>query len=173
MGTSSQISSVQMKLQTLDALPSLLNKVINTLNRFASIMNNASQKAIEKSVLSAGQPTTSPVEGEKNTNPTTEDTDTTNLQNELIDLLDIDVVEKYHNKKLLYNTYSCVAKGSSALALQALRRLGSIFTLVYAADQKLKKAYKVYKAGKRLLLDIRNKAISLGMTTTKVGIDVQ
>ncbi|GJV71728.1 hypothetical protein Tco_1491723 [Tanacetum coccineum] len=50
----------------------------------------------------------------------------------------------------------------AASALQALRRLGSIFTSVYVADQKLKKAYKVYKAGKRLLYVKRNKAISLG-----------
>ncbi|GKB95014.1 hypothetical protein Tco_0981151, partial [Tanacetum coccineum] len=57
---------------------------------------------------------------------------------------------------------------SSASALQVLRRLGSIFTLVYAADQKLKKAYKVYKAGKRLLYVKRNKAISLGKTTSRV-----
>ncbi|GJX36358.1 hypothetical protein Tco_0247915 [Tanacetum coccineum] len=54
-----------------------------------------------------------------------------------------------------------------------LRRLGSIFTSVYAADQKLKKAYKVYKAGKRLLYVKRNKAISLGKGTSKVGIEVQ
>nr|GEU61719.1 retrovirus-related Pol polyprotein from transposon TNT 1-94 [Tanacetum cinerariifolium] len=38
----------------------------------------------------------------------------------------------------------------------------SIFTSVYAADQKLNKAYKVYKAGKRLLYVKRNKEISLG-----------
>ncbi|GJX39368.1 hypothetical protein Tco_0252671 [Tanacetum coccineum] len=55
----------------------------------------------------------------------------------------------------------------------ALRRLGSIFTSVYAADQKLKKAYKVYKAGKRLLYVKRNKAISLGKGTSKVGIELQ
>ncbi|GJW31568.1 hypothetical protein Tco_0051600 [Tanacetum coccineum] len=58
-------------------------------------------------------------------------------------------------------------------ALQVLRRLGSIFTSVYAADQKLKKAYKVYNAGKRLLYVKRNKAISLGKDTSKVGIEVQ
>ncbi|GKB22924.1 retrovirus-related pol polyprotein from transposon TNT 1-94 [Tanacetum coccineum] len=33
-------------------------------------------------------------------------------------------------------------RGSSASALQVLRRLGSIFILVYAAAQKLKKAFK-------------------------------
>ncbi|GJZ59998.1 retrovirus-related pol polyprotein from transposon TNT 1-94 [Tanacetum coccineum] len=50
-------------------------------------------------------------------------------------------------------------------ALQVLRRLGSIFTSVYAA--------KVYKAGKRLLYVKRNKAISLGKGASKVGIEVQ
>ncbi|GJW04149.1 zinc finger, CCHC-type containing protein [Tanacetum coccineum] len=66
-----------------------------------------------------------------------------------------------------------IAEGSSASALQVLRILGSIFTLVYAADQKLKNAYKVYKAIKRLLYVKRNKAISLGKGTSKVGIEVQ
>ncbi|GKB36989.1 hypothetical protein Tco_0881931 [Tanacetum coccineum] len=51
-----------------------------------------------------------------------------------------------------------------ASTLQVLRRLGSIFTLVYAT--------KVYKAGKRLLYVKRNKAISLGNVTSKVGIEV-
>ncbi|GJS04489.1 hypothetical protein Tco_0320997 [Tanacetum coccineum] len=62
---------------------------------------------------------------------------------------------------------------SSASALQVLRRLGSIFTSVYGADQKLKKAYKVYKAGKRLLYVKKNKAISLEKGTSKVGIEIQ
>nr|GEU81264.1 hypothetical protein [Tanacetum cinerariifolium] len=45
----SQVSSVQEKLKTLDAIPSLLNKVIDTLNKFSTIMENASSKAIDKS----------------------------------------------------------------------------------------------------------------------------
>ncbi|GKG67963.1 hypothetical protein Tco_0745677, partial [Tanacetum coccineum] len=43
-----------------------------------------------KDVPSAGQATASPTEGK--------DAET-NLQNELVDLLGIDVVEQYHNKK--------------------------------------------------------------------------
>ncbi|GKB79630.1 reverse transcriptase domain-containing protein [Tanacetum coccineum] len=39
-----QVSSVQENLKTLDALPSLLKKVTNTLNRFATIVENASPK---------------------------------------------------------------------------------------------------------------------------------
>ncbi|GKB27610.1 hypothetical protein Tco_0867011 [Tanacetum coccineum] len=58
-----------------------------------------------------------------------------------------------------------------ASALQVFRRLGSIFTSVYAADQKLKKAY-VYNLEKDAYVK-RNKAISLEMTTSKVGIEVQ
>nr|GEW78573.1 protein accumulation and replication of chloroplasts 3 isoform X1 [Tanacetum cinerariifolium] len=55
-----------------------------------------------------------------------------------------------------------------SLTLTAPRRLGSIFTLVYAADQKLKKAYKVYRTGKRLLYVKRNKSIFLKNGTSKV-----
>ncbi|GJT02599.1 hypothetical protein Tco_0823768 [Tanacetum coccineum] len=63
----SQVSSVQAKLKTLDALPSLLKKVTNTLNMFAHIMETASPKAKDKGVPSAGQVGASLAEGEKNT----------------------------------------------------------------------------------------------------------
>nr|GEU83885.1 hypothetical protein [Tanacetum cinerariifolium] len=72
----SQVSSIQEKLKTLDSLPSLLNKVTNTLNRFATMLKNAS----------AGQASASPAEGEKNTTMDAK----TNLQNELVGLLGID-----------------------------------------------------------------------------------
>ncbi|GJS35594.1 hypothetical protein Tco_0533976 [Tanacetum coccineum] len=88
----SQILSVQAKLQTLDILPSLLNKVANTLNRFASIMKNASHTATRKGVPSVGLATALPDEEEKNTNPATKDADTTNLHNKLVDLLGLDIV---------------------------------------------------------------------------------
>nr|GEU59328.1 hypothetical protein [Tanacetum cinerariifolium] len=58
-----------------------------------------------------------------------------------------------------------VTEVPSTSALQVLRRLGSIFTLVYAV--------KVYKAGKRLLYVKIDKEISLGNATSKVGIEVQ
>ncbi|GKA57552.1 hypothetical protein Tco_0756740 [Tanacetum coccineum] len=89
---------VQTKLKTLDSLPSLLNKVTETLTRFATVVENAS-RATTKDVPSARQATTSPAEGEKNTTKDAE----TNLQNELVDLLGIDVVEQYHKKKLLFD----------------------------------------------------------------------
>ncbi|GJW56514.1 hypothetical protein Tco_0103245 [Tanacetum coccineum] len=59
----SQISSVHEKLKTLDTLLSLLHKVTDTLNRFATIMENASSGAISKSVPLAGQADASPAEG--------------------------------------------------------------------------------------------------------------
>ncbi|GJU71367.1 hypothetical protein Tco_1262772 [Tanacetum coccineum] len=67
----SQVSSVHAKIKTLDALPSLPNKVTDTLNRFAHILENASPKAGDKSVPLAGQAGTSPAEREKNTNQAT------------------------------------------------------------------------------------------------------
>ncbi|GJS22845.1 hypothetical protein Tco_0451477 [Tanacetum coccineum] len=74
----STISSLtsQKQLQTLDSLPSLLNKVTETLNRFATVVENASGDTT-KDVSSAGQATASPVKGEKNTTKDAE----TNLQN--------------------------------------------------------------------------------------------
>ncbi|GJV87649.1 hypothetical protein Tco_1531587, partial [Tanacetum coccineum] len=76
LGLPSQISSIQEKLKTLDALPCILNKITDTLNRFATSMENASSKATEKSVPSVGQGNASPAEGEKNTN----DADNANLK---------------------------------------------------------------------------------------------
>ncbi|GKC16385.1 hypothetical protein Tco_1013167 [Tanacetum coccineum] len=98
--TISSLSS-QEKLKTLDSLPSLLNKVTNTLNRFATVVENASG-ATTKGVPSTGQATALPTEEEKNTNPAITD-DELNLYDELVDLLGIDVVTQYYNKKLLYD----------------------------------------------------------------------
>ncbi|GJY60550.1 retrovirus-related pol polyprotein from transposon TNT 1-94 [Tanacetum coccineum] len=80
--------------ETLEALPGLLNKVTDTLNKFASILN-----AHNKGVPLASKSTASPIEGEKNTNPVTEDVELANL----VDLMGINVVEEYNKKKLLYN----------------------------------------------------------------------
>ncbi|GJV18094.1 hypothetical protein Tco_1363417 [Tanacetum coccineum] len=65
----------ELKKHTLDALPSLLHKVTDTLNKFATIVENASSKAIDNGVPSAGHANASPVEGEKNTNQDTKDDD--------------------------------------------------------------------------------------------------
>nr|GFB66073.1 hypothetical protein [Tanacetum cinerariifolium] len=81
------------KLKTLDSLPGLLKMVINTLNRFTTLVANASE-ATTTGVPSADKATASPAEGEKNAD--------TNLKNKLVDLFGIDIVTQYYNKKLLY-----------------------------------------------------------------------
>ncbi|GJV14557.1 hypothetical protein Tco_1359880 [Tanacetum coccineum] len=100
--TISSLSS-QEKIKTLDYLPSLLAKVTDTLNKFVTVVENASM-ATTKDVPSPGQPTASSTEWEKNTNPATTDAEP-NLHDELVDLLVIDVVTQYYNKKLLYDKY--------------------------------------------------------------------
>nr|GEU69120.1 hypothetical protein [Tanacetum cinerariifolium] len=93
----SQVSSLQKKLQTLDSLPSLLHNVIDTLNRFATMVANASG-ATSMNVPSAGRATASPAEGEKNI----KDADT---KDELFDLLGKSVMTQYYTKKLLFDKY--------------------------------------------------------------------
>ncbi|GJW32866.1 hypothetical protein Tco_0052898 [Tanacetum coccineum] len=77
----SQVSSVQEKLKTLDSLSSLLHKVTDTLNRFATMVDNA-LGARSMNVPSEGKATALPTKGEKNT----KDADI-NLKDELVDLL--------------------------------------------------------------------------------------
>ncbi|GKD81372.1 hypothetical protein Tco_1348211 [Tanacetum coccineum] len=60
------VSSIQKQLKTLDSLSTLLNKVTETLNRFATMVENASG-ATTKDVPSASQAIALPAEGEKNT----------------------------------------------------------------------------------------------------------
>ncbi|GJT42215.1 hypothetical protein Tco_0950930 [Tanacetum coccineum] len=93
------VSSVQKELKTLDSLPNLLNKVTKTLNRFTTVVENASE-ATTKDVPSAGQATASPAKGENNTKDAE-----TNLKDELVDLLGTNVVTQYYNKKLLFDKY--------------------------------------------------------------------
>nr|GEV56562.1 hypothetical protein [Tanacetum cinerariifolium] len=77
-----QISSIQTHIKTPEALPCVTFRIF----RFASILN-----AHNKGVPSAGKSTASPAEGEKNTNPVTEDAELANL----IDLMGIDVITNY------------------------------------------------------------------------------
>nr|GEW28408.1 hypothetical protein [Tanacetum cinerariifolium] len=90
---------VLKQLKTLDSLPSLLHKVTETLNRFATVVENASE-ATTKDVPLASQATASPAEGEKNTKDAE-----TNLKDKLIDLLGTNVVTHDYNKKLLFDKY--------------------------------------------------------------------
>ncbi|GJY42359.1 hypothetical protein Tco_0429629 [Tanacetum coccineum] len=66
-----EVASVQAKLKTLDALPSLLLNVTQALNKFAQVLDYASSKARDQSVPSVGQADTMPAEGEKSTNQAT------------------------------------------------------------------------------------------------------
>ncbi|GJS01109.1 hypothetical protein Tco_0317617 [Tanacetum coccineum] len=80
------------KSSTLDSLPSLLHKVTDTLNRFATTVANASG-ATSMNVPSVGKTTASPAKGEKNT------------KDELDDLLGKNVMTQYYTKKLLFDKY--------------------------------------------------------------------
>ncbi|GJS76363.1 hypothetical protein Tco_0726244 [Tanacetum coccineum] len=66
-----EVKTVQAKLKTLDALPSLLLNVTQALNKFAQVLDSDSSKAGDQIVPLAGQANTVPVEGEKNTNQAT------------------------------------------------------------------------------------------------------
>nr|GEU49564.1 integrase, catalytic region, zinc finger, CCHC-type, peptidase aspartic, catalytic [Tanacetum cinerariifolium] len=83
---------------TVEALLVLLNKVTDTLSRFASILN-----AHNKGVPSIGKSTASPTKGEKNTNLLTEDANLANL----IDLMGVDVAEAI--------TTTCYTKNQSLI----------------------------------------------------------
>ncbi|GKD13231.1 hypothetical protein Tco_1197638, partial [Tanacetum coccineum] len=128
----SQVSSVQEKLQTLDSLPSLLHKVTDTLNRFSTMVDNASG-ATSMHVPSAGQTTASPVEEEKNTKDAG-----TNLKDELIDLLGKDVVTQYYTKKLLFDKYCDKMlkrkKNPKITNCEVLTKKGPITLKIYRED---------------------------------------
>ncbi|GKB84041.1 hypothetical protein Tco_0956313, partial [Tanacetum coccineum] len=65
------VASVQAKPKTLDTLLGLLSHVTKALNKFARVLDSASSKARDQSVLLVGQADTTPAEGEKNTNQAT------------------------------------------------------------------------------------------------------
>ncbi|GJV25264.1 hypothetical protein Tco_1377959 [Tanacetum coccineum] len=75
----SQVSSVQEKLKILDSLPSILHKVTDTLNRFATMVENASG-ATSMNVPSAGKASASPAEERVRNNKMLD----TNLEDEII-----------------------------------------------------------------------------------------
>ncbi|GKC00179.1 hypothetical protein Tco_0986315 [Tanacetum coccineum] len=131
-----QVSSVQKKIKTLDSLSSILNKVTDTLNRFSTVVENASG-ATTKGVPSAVQATALPAEEEKNTNPATTDVEP-NLHNELVDLLGIDIMTQYYNKKLLYDKYYDKMlkrrKSSKIINCDVLTQKGPITMQVYMED---------------------------------------
>ncbi|GKD41898.1 hypothetical protein Tco_1266543 [Tanacetum coccineum] len=127
-----QVSSVQEKLKTLDSLPSLLHKVTDTLNRFATMVENASG-ATSMNVPSAGKAIASHAEGEKNT----KDADT-NLKDELVDLLGKNVVTQYYTKKLLFDKYYDKMlkrkKSPKIIKCEVLTKKGPIILKIYRED---------------------------------------
>ncbi|GJR07197.1 hypothetical protein Tco_0530181 [Tanacetum coccineum] len=118
-----------LKLKTLDSLLDLLNKVTNTLNKFATLVENASG-ATTMGVPSADKATASPAEGENDAD--------TNLKNELVDLLGIDIVTQYYKKKLLYEKYCEKMKKrrqrSKIINCDVLTKKGPISLKVYKED---------------------------------------
>nr|GEW91934.1 hypothetical protein [Tanacetum cinerariifolium] len=107
--TVSNLSSRE-KLKTLDSLPGLLKMVINTLNRFSTLVANTSE-ATTMGVPSADKATASHAEEEKNAD--------INLKNELVDLFGKDIVTQYYNKKLLYERYCEKIKKKEDKALRS------------------------------------------------------
>ncbi|GKB67101.1 hypothetical protein Tco_0928513 [Tanacetum coccineum] len=85
------------------------------------------------------QETTSPAEGDKNTNPATRDAKPTNMHNELVDLLGIDIMTQYYNKKLLYDKYCDKMlkrrKSSKIINYDVLTQKGPIALHVYREDE--------------------------------------
>nr|GEW45735.1 hypothetical protein [Tanacetum cinerariifolium] len=99
-----QKAKAEAKVASLKARPSYPD--INQLNELlvATVVETAS-RAASINVPSAAQATASPAEGDKNTNPATKDAKPTNLHDELVYLLGIDIMTQYYNKKLLYDKY--------------------------------------------------------------------
>ncbi|GKC87873.1 hypothetical protein Tco_1148522 [Tanacetum coccineum] len=125
-------SCLPTELKELPSKVTELSGEIKELKQFATVVENASG-ATTKDVPSVGQAFASPAEGEKNIN----DADT-NLKNELIDLLGIDVVTQYYNKKLLYQKY-CEKikkrrKSSKIINCDVLTKKGPISLKVYKKD---------------------------------------
>ncbi|GKD30907.1 hypothetical protein Tco_1241685, partial [Tanacetum coccineum] len=96
---------------------------------FASILN-----AHNKGVPLVGKLTTSHTKGEKNTNPVTENAELANL----VDLIGIDVVKEYLNKKLLYNKYCDKMlkrkKNPKITNCEVLTKKGPITLKIYRED---------------------------------------
>ncbi|GKC75939.1 hypothetical protein Tco_1126713, partial [Tanacetum coccineum] len=127
------LKEIPTKLETFTStISSLSSQVNDTLNRFATMVENASG-ATSMNVPSAGKATASPVEGEKNTKDAK-----VNLQKKLIDLVGIEVVEQYHIKKLLFDKY-CEKmlkrkKSPKITNCEVLTKKGPITLKIYRKD---------------------------------------
>ncbi|GJS45494.1 hypothetical protein Tco_0595615 [Tanacetum coccineum] len=141
------LKEILTKLETFTStISNLISQVVELDNiqwelptKFATMVENVSG-ATTKDVSSAGQATASPAEGEKNTNPAIKDVEP-NLHNELVDLLGIDVVTQYYNKKLLYDKYCDKMlkrrKSSKITNCDVLIQKGTISLKVYREDRTI------------------------------------
>ncbi|GKC60140.1 hypothetical protein Tco_1087738 [Tanacetum coccineum] len=78
------------------------NGLIHGINDAIKLMLFDVINAKDKAIPLASKSNASPTEREKNTYSAINEA---NLKNDLVDLMGIDVVEKYHKKKLLYDKY--------------------------------------------------------------------
>ncbi|GJX66755.1 hypothetical protein Tco_0301098 [Tanacetum coccineum] len=134
---------------TLDSLLGLLKKVTNTLNKFTTLEENASG-ATFIGVPSTNKATSSPAKGEKDAD--------TNLKNELVDLLGIDIVTQYYNKKLPYERYCEKIKkrrqSSKIINYDVHTKKGPISLKVYREDGTAE-VTKIFKASDLQLAEWR------------------
>ncbi|GJY79276.1 hypothetical protein Tco_0485077 [Tanacetum coccineum] len=112
-----------------------IKEIPKKLETFTSTISSLTSQAKDKGVPSAGKSNASPVEGEKNTYSATKEA---NLKSDLVDLMGINVVEKYHKKKLLYDKYCDKMlkrrKSPKIINFDVLTKKGHITLKVYRED---------------------------------------
>ncbi|GKE16807.1 hypothetical protein Tco_1424384, partial [Tanacetum coccineum] len=171
-----QVTSVQAKLKTLDALPCLLLNVTKALNKFAQVLDSASSKAGDQrrqKALSSKE-----VEKESTISDSDDETHVTSSMKleedakaeaakqegevrkaELVDLLGPEVVKKYYNDKLQYDRY--YDKMLNRIAISRITNCDDpLEKLNDLANKKRKHAddiHDYFKANKRLKSSVQYK----------------
>ncbi|GJW97413.1 hypothetical protein Tco_0179221 [Tanacetum coccineum] len=142
------LKEILTKLETFTSTVSSLSSKVTELKNiqwklpaeFATVVENA-PGATTTGVPSAGQATASPTEGEKNTDPATTNVEP-NLHDELVDLLGINIVTQYYNKKLLYDKYCDKMlkrrKSSKIINCNVIIQNGPITLQIYREDGTVK-----------------------------------
>ncbi|GJR27030.1 hypothetical protein Tco_1103262 [Tanacetum coccineum] len=145
-----QVTSVQAKLKTLDALLGLLLNVTKALNKFPQVLDSASSKleikdAEEVSTESDSDDETTYVPGsmvESSKKKDLKRREGEMRKEELVDLLSIEVVNKYYNDKLQYDKYRDKMLNRRAKSritnYDILTRKGPITLKVYREDDTSK-----------------------------------
>ncbi|GKB24494.1 hypothetical protein Tco_0863895 [Tanacetum coccineum] len=136
------LSKLEIFTSTISSLSSQVAELKNIqwelLAEFATLVGNASG-ATAMGVPLADKATASPAEGEKDVD--------TNLKNELVDLLGIDIVTQYYNKKLLYEKYykkmKKIRQSSKLINCDVLTKKGPIsLKVVQACPDRKEKGWK-------------------------------